>query len=110
MGERGEKEAIPEIAVRRRVVTWTLFSNHGQALLYLDAHPDATLPEIALAIGVTERTANKIISELAAAAYVSRERSGRRNHYTVHRELPLRDPQLTRYDVGDLLSGFDKAS
>jgi hypothetical protein len=88
-------------------VTWTLLSNHGHVLLYLDAHPDATLPEIALAIGVTERTANKIISELAEAAYVSRERTGRRNHYTVHRGLPLRDPQLIGYELGDLLTGLD---
>jgi hypothetical protein len=89
------------------MTTWTLFSNHGHVLLYLDAHPDATLPEIALATGVTERTANKIVSELAEAAYVSRERFGRRNHYTVHRGLPLPDPQLVGYEVGDLLSGLD---
>ena len=88
-------------------MTWTLLSNHGHVLLYLDTHPDATLPEIALAIGITERTANKIISDLADAAYVSRERAGRRNRYTVDRGLPLRDPQLIGYKLGDLLSGLD---
>lgn len=88
-------------------MSWTLFSNHGHVLLYLDAHPDATVREIALAIGVTERTANKIISELAEAEYVSRERAGRRNHYVVQRGLPLRDPQLAGYELGDLLSGLD---
>jgi DNA-binding transcriptional ArsR family regulator len=88
-------------------VTWTLFSNHGHALLYLDAHPDATLREIALAIGVSERTATKIISELTEAAYVSRERAGRGNHYTVERGLALRDPQLVGYQLGDLLSGLE---
>jgi hypothetical protein len=88
-------------------VTWRLFSNHGHALLYLDQHPDATLREIALAVGVTERTANKIISQLADAGCVSRERGGRRNRYTVHRGVPLPDPQLIGYSLGDLLSGLD---
>jgi len=88
-------------------VSWTLFSNHGHVLLYLDAHPDATVREVALAIGITERTANKIVSELAEADYVSRERAGRRNHYTVHRGLPLDDPQLAGYELGDVLSGLD---
>ena len=88
-------------------MSWTLFSNHGHVLLYLDAHPDATVREVALAIGITERTANKIVSELAEADYVSRERAGRRNHYTVHRGLPLDDPQLAGYELGDVLSGLD---
>jgi hypothetical protein len=88
-------------------VTWTLLSNHGHVLLYLDRHPDATLRDVALATGITERTANKIVSELVEAAFVSRERAGRRNRYTVHRGLPLRDPQLVGYELGDLLSGLD---
>jgi DNA-binding Lrp family transcriptional regulator len=87
-------------------VTWTVFSNHGHVLLYLHAHADATLREVASAVGVTERTATKIISELAAGGYISRERIGRRVRYTVHRHLPLRHPQLAGYELGDVLIGL----
>jgi DNA-binding Lrp family transcriptional regulator len=88
-------------------VTWTFFSSHGHVLLYLDAHPDAPMREVAAAIGITERSAQRIISELVEAGYVSRERVGSRNHYTVHREVPLRHSQLVGHTVGDLLSGLD---
>lgn len=88
-------------------MSWTLLSNHGHVLLYLDAHPDATVRETAVAIGITERTTNKIISELVQADYVSRTRAGRRNRYAVRRGLPLRDRQLAGYEIGDLLSGLD---
>jgi len=88
-------------------VTWTFFSNHGHVMLYVDAHPDARLREIAVAIGVTERSVQKIISELTDAGYLSRERLGRRTRYTVCREVPLRDPQLVGRSLGELLSGLD---
>jgi hypothetical protein len=87
-------------------VTWTLLSNHGHVLLYVDAHPDTRLRELAGAIGITERSAHKIVSELAEAGYISRELVGRRNHYTVHREVALRHPQLVGHSVGELLSGL----
>ena len=51
----------------------------------------APLPSNDIQIGITERAAHRIVNELVDAGYVSRRRSGRRNHYTVHRDLPLPD-------------------
>ena len=84
-----------------------LLSNHGHVLLYVDTYPDARLHEIAVAIGITERSAHKIIGELEDAGYISRQRLGRRNRYTVHRETPLRHARVVGRRLGHLLSGLE---
>jgi DNA-binding transcriptional ArsR family regulator len=86
---------------------WMLLSNHGHVLLYVDTYPDARLREIAAAIGITERAAHKIITELEDAGYVTRERMGRRNRYDVHREAPLRHARVVGRTLGDLLQGLE---
>src|SRR5262249_11350926 len=90
-------------------MTWMLLSNHGHVLLYVDTYPDARLREIAAAIGITERAAHKIITELEEAGYMSRERVGRRNRYTVDREAPLRHARVVGRTLGDLLHGLEPA-
>jgi DNA-binding MarR family transcriptional regulator len=86
---------------------WMLLSNHGHVLLYVDTYPDARLHEIATAIGITERSTHKIVSDLEDAGYISRERLGRRNHYVVHREAPLRHVRAVGRTLGDLLGGLE---
>ena len=54
-------------------------------------------------MGITERAAHKIVSDLVNEGYVTRERQGRRNHYTVMPDLPLQHPLVERTEVGDLL-------
>ncbi len=41
--------------------------------------------------------------ELAAAGYIWRRRTGRRNHYTIQSHLPLPDPLAREQKIGDLL-------
>jgi DNA-binding transcriptional ArsR family regulator len=86
---------------------WMLLSNHGHVLLYVDTYPDSRLREIAAAIGITERAAHKIITELEEAGYVSRERIGRRNRYSVHHDVPLRHARVVGRTLGDLLQGLE---
>jgi DNA-binding transcriptional ArsR family regulator len=90
-------------------MTWMLLSNHGHVVLYVETFPDARLREIAVAIGITERAAHHIVTELEEAGYISRERIGRRNHYTVHREAPLRHARVVGRTLGDLLTGLEPA-
>jgi DNA-binding transcriptional ArsR family regulator len=61
------------------------------------------LRDIAAAVGITERAAHRILSELVAEGYVLRERQGRRNRYQVKPELPLRHPLVQEREVGELL-------
>jgi DNA-binding transcriptional ArsR family regulator len=88
-------------------MAWMLLSNHGHVLLYVDTYPDARLREVATAIGITERAAHTIITELEEAGYLSRERVGRRNRYTVHHDAPLRHARVVGRTLGDLLSGLE---
>lgn len=82
---------------------WTFITNHGLVLSYLAQNRRSTVREMANAIGITERTAHKIISDLESAGYLSRTKSGRRNVYRTHSELPLRHSTQRDVAIGRLL-------
>lgn len=83
--------------------TWTFLTNHAHVLLCI--HRDATvrLRDIADQVGVTERAAQKIVTDLVAGGYLSVERIGRRNRYTVEGRRPLRHPLEQSHAIGELL-------
>jgi DNA-binding MarR family transcriptional regulator len=82
---------------------WDFLTNHAHVLLCVAHDPGIRLRDIAAAVGITERGAHKILSELVNEGYVLRERHGRRNRYKVRPELPLRHPLVEEREVGDLL-------
>ncbi len=82
---------------------WTFLTNHAHVLLCIARDPGARLRDVAEAVGITERAAQRIVAELADAGYLEREREGRRNRYRVHPELPLRHPLERDHAVGDIL-------
>jgi hypothetical protein len=62
-------------------------------------------------VGITERRAHAIITDLVDAGYVVKDRNGRRNQYRIQTDLPLRDPinrQRTIGELLDLLVGSDE--
>jgi DNA-binding Lrp family transcriptional regulator len=73
-------------------------------LLCIARDPDTRLRDIALEVGITERAVQAIVNDLADEGYLSRQRLGRRNHYEVHADAPLRHPMHRDIDVGTLLS------
>jgi predicted transcriptional regulator len=83
---------------------WSFLTNHARVLLAIAGDPTIRLREIGTAVGITERAAHRIVGELADAGYVTREREGRRNRYTVRSHLPLPDPVARDQNVGDLLT------
>jgi hypothetical protein len=84
---------------------WRFVTNHAHVLAHIAAAPDARLRDIATTVGITERTAGQIVSELEQAGYLTKTRIGRRNRYEVHGELPLRHPEHRHHTVGELI-GF----
>lgn len=82
---------------------WTFLSAHGHVLLAIARDPDARLRDIAAEVGVTERTVATIVGDLVDAGYLTKRRTGRRNHYDLRPELPLRHPQQHDVDTGALL-------
>jgi DNA-binding transcriptional regulator LsrR (DeoR family) len=85
---------------------YQFLTNHAQVLLCVAHDPGIRLRDIAQTVGITERSAHRIVSELVEDGYVVRERSGRRNVYEVDPELPLQHPLAAETEqrrVGDLL-------
>lgn len=90
--------------VDERPARWTFLSNYGHVLLYIARHPDARLRDIAAAVGITERAAQRILHELVEEGYVARTREGRRNRYTVQLNHPLRHPLESDHTIEELMS------
>ncbi len=88
----------------RETPRWSFLTNHAQVLLCIAQDPGVRLREIGEAIGITERAAHRIVNELAAAGYLSRTRTGRRNRYAITSHLPLPDPLASEQKIGDLLA------
>ena len=83
---------------------WKFLSNHAMVLLCIADDPGIRLRDIAAVVGITERATHRIVDELEGDGYISRERRGRRNHYTLRANLPLRDPLLQDRKLADLLA------
>jgi predicted transcriptional regulator len=82
---------------------WTLLTNHGHVLVCIAREPDILLSDIAARVGIRERAAHRIVNDLVEAGYVTRTRVGRRNHYEVHGDQPLRHRLQRDLDAATLL-------
>ena len=82
---------------------WTFLSNHGHVLVCLAGDPEARLRDVAVAVGITERAVQKIVSDLEDAGVVERVREGRRNRYRLFLDQPLRHPIEAHRSIGALL-------
>ena len=82
---------------------WTFLSTHGHVLVCLARDPEARLRDVALAVGITERAVQKIVSDLEEAGVVERVREGRRNRYRLFLGQPLRHPIEAHRSIGALL-------
>jgi DNA-binding transcriptional ArsR family regulator len=85
------------------MASWSFLTNHALTLLCIADDPGARLRDIAAVVGVTERSAHAIVSDLAEAGYVVKERDGRRNRYRIQEDLPLRDPVGAERTIGEML-------
>ena len=83
---------------------WGFLTNHGRVLLCIAHDRGVRLRDIAVELGITERTAYGIVTDLADAGYVVKEKDGRRNRYEVQGHLPLRDAVRRERTIGEVLS------
>ena len=82
---------------------WRFVTNHAHVLECVATNPAARLRDIAATVGVTERTAAQIVSDLEQAGYLTKTRVGRNNRYEVHDGLPLRHTKHRHHTVGELI-------
>ncbi len=88
----------------RSAPDWAFLTNHARVLICIAHDPGIRLRDVGEQLGITERAAHRIIAELAAAGYISRQRNGRRNHYTINVHLPLPDAIAREQSIGELLA------
>lgn len=85
------------------MANWSFLTNHGRALLCITQNPDIRLRDIASDLGITERHAYAIVTDLTDAGYVVKEREGRRNRYQVQNHLALPELPDKGRAIGDVL-------
>ena len=82
---------------------WTFLSNHAHVLLLLAKEPEIRLRDVAERVGITERAVQRIVADLEQSRYIERVRTGRRNRYKVHPEMPLRPPIEAHRRIASLI-------
>jgi hypothetical protein len=82
---------------------WSFLTNHARALVAIAHDPGIRLRDIATALGITERSAYRIVTDLATAGYIVKERDGRRNRYQIQEHLPLPGSPNGKRTIGEVL-------
>ena len=82
---------------------WTFLSNYAHVLVCLAENPEARLRDVAERVGITERSAQRLIAHLDEAGILTREKHGRRNSYYINTNAHLRHPIEESCTVGELL-------
>jgi len=86
------------------VADWSFLTNHARVLLCIAHDPGVRLREIAARTGVTERSAHGIVTDLAEAGYVLKQKDGRRNRYQIQAHLPLPETDSRKRTIGEILA------
>jgi hypothetical protein len=89
---------------------WSFLTNHARDLLCIARNPGVRLRDIASTLDITERSAYTIVTELAEAGYLVKNKDGRRNHYEIKGHLPLRGTIGRERTIGEVLDVLVEAS
>lgn len=87
---------------------WTFLSHHAHVLILLARNPEETIDNLADACGVTSRSIVSILNDLERDKYISRERVGRNNRYSINDKGPLRHPTSSHHTVRDLIDALGR--
>ena len=84
---------------------WSFLTNHARVMVCIAHDPGVRLRDIATTVGITERSAYAIVTDLTAAGYVVKDKDpdGRRNRYQIQTHLPLPEDIAGERTVGDVL-------
>ena len=88
---------------------WVFLSNYAHVLLCIARDPNSRTRDIADQVGITERAAQRIVSDLVAEGYLERTKIGRRNRYEINRHGHLRSAAFTDFEIGPLLDVLNTA-
>ena len=82
---------------------WTFLTNHAHVLICVARDPNIRLRDVAESVGITERAAQRIVTDLVDAGYLERTKEGRRNSYRLNPGLPLRHPLEREHSIGEVI-------
>jgi len=85
-------------------ISWTFLTNHARVLLCIAHDPGVRLRDIAASLDITERSAYGIVTDLARAGYIVKQKGGRRNRYEIQAHLPLPEPTSQERTLGEMLA------
>ena len=100
---RTKKKTAPD-------ASWTFLSNHFHVLVLLAREADLSLRAVALAVGITERSAQRIVADLEQGGYLHKERVGRSNHYRMIRKRKLRHPLEAHCALDELVEIMNRGA
>ena len=86
------------------MAAWSFLTNHARVLLCIAHDPGVRLRDIAARAGISERSAYGIVTDLADAGYVVKNKDGRRNSYRIQAHLPLPDTRGQDPTIGEVLT------
>ena len=87
-------------------MAWTFLSNHGHVLVQISNNPEIKVKEIAVAVGITERSAQSILKDLVAEGFIESTKSGRRNIYRISSDAHLKHPAESSLTLKQFLAVF----
>jgi len=99
-----QHRAKSDISMNESSAGWNFFSNYAHVLVCLADNSHARLRDVAERVGITERTALRLITELEEVDILKRAKEGRRNSYFINLHAHLRHPLESHCTVGDLLA------
>jgi DNA-binding IclR family transcriptional regulator len=83
---------------------WSFLTNHARVLVCIAHDPGVRLRDIAMTLGITERSAYSIVTDLTGSGYVVKLKDGRRNRYQIRSHLPLREAITQERTIGEVLA------
>ena len=81
-------------------------TNHARVLLCIAHDPGARLRDIAASLGITERSAHGIVTDLAGAGYVIRQKDGHRNATGSRSTCRCPSPAPGKPAIGEVVALF----
>ena len=82
---------------------WNFLTNHTHILVCLSRDPQLTVRQLALDVGITERSVQRLLGDLETSGVITRTRIGRRNRYDVDHTFQLRHPLESQHTLAELL-------
>src|SRR6186997_276826 len=82
---------------------WSFLTNHARVLVCIAHDPGVRLRDIATTLGITERSAYSIVTDLTEGGYVVKHKDGRRNRYQIQPDRPLGEAVTQERTIGEVL-------